>query len=232
MRGLFLLCEATRQLRGEAGDSQVGGAEIAVAHGSGGWLSTQGTVVLGTEAHEVRGPSVRAAERTGARSMTADWTETPKWLVPRPTPEDREFWEGARRGELRIQHCTTCGRHQHYARMLCSHCGAQTLEWVTASGNGTVYSFTVIRQNGVPPFNERLPFVVASVDLDEDGARVIAAMPSCAPDDARVGMRVRADVPRRERRARLRRLRAAATLTEALGVRRCPVGSRRDRARA
>jgi acetyl-CoA acetyltransferase len=50
MRGLFLLCEATRQLRGEAGDSQVAGAEIAVAHGSGGWLSTQGTVVLGTEA--------------------------------------------------------------------------------------------------------------------------------------------------------------------------------------
>jgi acetyl-CoA acetyltransferase len=49
MRGLFLLCEATRQLRGEAGDSQVAGAEIAVAHGSGGWLSTHGTVVLGTE---------------------------------------------------------------------------------------------------------------------------------------------------------------------------------------
>jgi acetyl-CoA acetyltransferase len=49
MRGLFLLCEATRQLRGEAGESQVPGAEIAVAHGSGGWLSTQATVVLGTE---------------------------------------------------------------------------------------------------------------------------------------------------------------------------------------
>jgi acetyl-CoA acetyltransferase len=49
MRGLFLLCEATRQLRGEAGDSQVERAEIAVAHGSGGWLSTMGTVVLGTE---------------------------------------------------------------------------------------------------------------------------------------------------------------------------------------
>jgi acetyl-CoA acetyltransferase len=49
MRGLYLLCEGTRQLRGEAGDSQVRGAEIAVCNGSGGWLSTQGTVVLGTE---------------------------------------------------------------------------------------------------------------------------------------------------------------------------------------
>jgi uncharacterized OB-fold protein len=118
--------------------------------------------------------------------------ETPKYLVPRPTPDDREFWEGAHRGELRIQHCTTCGKYQHYGRMLCSHCGEDTLEWVTASGDGTVYSFTVIRQNGVPPFNERIPFVVATVDLDEDGARVIAAMPEVGPDDARVGMRVRA----------------------------------------
>ena len=125
--------------------------------------------------------------------MPADWTEVPKWLVPRPTPEDREFWEGARRGELRIQRCTTCGRHQHYARMLCSHCGAQTLEWVTAGGLGTVYSFTVIRQNGVPPFNERLPFVVATVDLDEDGARLIAAMPKVTPGSVHIGQRVRAD---------------------------------------
>jgi uncharacterized protein len=125
--------------------------------------------------------------------MAGDWSgETPKYLVPQPSVEDREFWEGARRGELRIQHCTTCGKHQHYARMLCSHCGATTLEWVTASGHGTVYSYTVIRQNGVPPFNERVPFVVATVDLDEAGARIIAAMPSVDPDAARVGMRVEA----------------------------------------
>jgi hypothetical protein len=118
--------------------------------------------------------------------------ETPKYLVPVPNEEDEEFWRGAHRGELRIQHCTTCGLHQHYARMLCSHCGAETLEWVTASGQGTVYSFTVIRQNGVPPFKERVPFVVAAVDLDEAGARVLAAMPEVAPEQAEVGMRVRA----------------------------------------
>ena len=121
-----------------------------------------------------------------------EWTDVPKWLMPRPTQEDREFWVGASRGELRVQHCTSCGRYQHYARMLCSHCGKQTVEWMTASGHGTVFSFTVIRQNGVPPFNDRIPFVVATVDLDEDGARVIAAMPALDPDDARIGMRVRA----------------------------------------
>jgi acetyl-CoA acetyltransferase len=50
MFGLFLLVEAARQLRGGGGDRQVPGAEVAVAHGCGGALSSTGTIVLGTEA--------------------------------------------------------------------------------------------------------------------------------------------------------------------------------------
>jgi acetyl-CoA acetyltransferase len=50
MYGLFLLIEAVRQLRGECGDRQIAGAKTAIAHGNGGVLSSQSTVILGTEA--------------------------------------------------------------------------------------------------------------------------------------------------------------------------------------
>ena len=50
MYGLFLLIEATRQLRGECGERQVKNAKTALAHGNGGVLSAQATVILGNEA--------------------------------------------------------------------------------------------------------------------------------------------------------------------------------------
>ncbi len=50
MYGLFLLIEAVRQIRGECGDRQVKGAKTALAHGNGGVLSSQATVILGNEA--------------------------------------------------------------------------------------------------------------------------------------------------------------------------------------
>ena len=49
MRGMFLLVEATKQLRGECGPRQVDNAKIACVNGTGGWFSSASTILLGTE---------------------------------------------------------------------------------------------------------------------------------------------------------------------------------------
>jgi len=51
MYGLFLLIESVRQLRGECGARQVPNCEVALAHGNGGVLSSQATVILASHSN-------------------------------------------------------------------------------------------------------------------------------------------------------------------------------------
>lgn len=50
MYGIFTLIELTRQLRGDAGARQVGGAEVGIAHGPGGMFAAASTLIAGTAA--------------------------------------------------------------------------------------------------------------------------------------------------------------------------------------
>ena len=114
-------------------------------------------------------------------------------MAERPLPaiddESRPYWEAAREHRLVVQRCGACGKHVFYARALCPHCHAEGLEWVEASGRGTVHSFTVARRPAGPWFADRVPYVVALVDLDE-GVRMLGSL-RVEPDAARVGQRVR-----------------------------------------
>jgi acetyl-CoA acetyltransferase len=49
MRGIFLIIEAVRQLRGQAGEAQVPDCRVALCAGSGGWLSCIGVAILGAD---------------------------------------------------------------------------------------------------------------------------------------------------------------------------------------
>ena len=113
---------------------------------------------------------------------------------PRPAPvpdaESEPYWKAAHEGRLTVQRCTECGACQLYPRWRCLRCLGQ-VEWVDASGGGTVYSFTVIRQNFSRSFRHLIPYVVALVDLDE-GPRLMSNLVDIDPDDVRIGMRVRA----------------------------------------
>ena len=117
-------------------------------------------------------------------------TENPQWAKPLPRPDNvsRDYWAAAARGELVIQECVSCGERQFYPRAFCTSCGGET-RWITASGQGIVHTFTVIRQYGMPPFKDELPYVVAMVKIAE-GPMIMGNVTGCPVDDVHIGMPV------------------------------------------
>jgi len=112
--------------------------------------------------------------------------------LPYASWESRGWWEGAGRGELVLQRCTVCGLVQHKPRANCARCLTDTVEHFVASGRGTVHTFTVTHQNGVPPFSAQLPYVLAYVDLEE-GPRVLTNIVGADPATVTIGQPVVAD---------------------------------------
>ena len=112
------------------------------------------------------------------------------WQRPLPEldPVSTHYWEAASRGELLIQHCPSCDARQHYPRAVCTTCGSAP-EWQTASGRGTVDTFTIVRQYGMPPFATEVPYVVAIIELEE-GPRMMSNITDCNVDEVRIGMAV------------------------------------------
>lgn len=90
----------------------------------------------------------------------------PKRPIPESTPETEEFWAGARRGELRIQRCNTCGKAYFFPRPFCPNCSSKDVAWFTASGRGKLYSY-VINYRPAYGFQDYVPYVIAVVQLDE-----------------------------------------------------------------
>lgn len=109
--------------------------------------------------------------------------------APRPDPETQPFWDAAREGRLDLQRCEPCGLLVWYPRRRCHRCGSDALGWETLSGRGTVHAFTVVHRAPDADLVDRVPYVVALVDLDE-GARLMTNVVDCDPGDVRVGMPV------------------------------------------
>lgn len=112
---------------------------------------------------------------------------------PRPAPipdaESAPFWAATLEGKLLVQRCSACGHAQLYARPHCLVCRSPVV-WEQAAGTGTIYSYTVIRQNPSRSFRHLLPFVVALVDLDE-GPRVMTNIVDSPPEAVAIGARVK-----------------------------------------
>jgi len=100
---------------------------------------------------------------------------------------DAVYGDNLKNGKFRIQHCNACGRNFFYPRALCVHCGAADWVWIDASGKGTVYSTSVVRQRPEdgPDYN------IALIDLAE-GPRMMSRVTDIPPPDVKIGMAVEA----------------------------------------
>jgi uncharacterized OB-fold protein len=107
--------------------------------------------------------------------------------LPTADASTRPFWDAAREGRFLIKRCRACGRAHHYPRPFCPHCWSADVAWEDASGAATLYTWSVIHQNDLPPWPERVPYVAAVVELDE-GPRVMTNVVDCEFERLRVGM--------------------------------------------
>jgi hypothetical protein len=116
----------------------------------------------------------------------------PRFDLPTVEPESQPFWDAAKEGRLVIQRCAACGAAQHYPRPFCASCWSDQVRWEEASGRGTLYTYSTVYVNDLPPFGDRLPYVAAAVDLEE-GPRLMTNIVGVDPSELRVGMAVQVD---------------------------------------
>lgn len=113
----------------------------------------------------------------------------PRFDQPLIEDESAPFWDGLREGELRIKHCNACGAFHFYPRPFCPTCWSDDVEWHVASGDASVYSYSTVYVNDLPPFGPQVPYVAAVVDLAE-GPRMMTRLVGCTKDDITIGMAV------------------------------------------
>lgn len=95
--------------------------------------------------------------------------------LPEPDAFTRPYWEAAAEGRLLLRRCRPCGRAHHYPREFCPHCWSEDGTWEPATGRATLYTWSVVHRNDLPPFGDRVPYTAAVVDLAE-GPRMMTEL--------------------------------------------------------
>ena len=115
--------------------------------------------------------------------------EAPRKPLPLPDETSAPFFDAAPDNRLMIQRCTNCGTFAWPYRDICQECLVDDLEWVEASGRGTVHSFGVMHRVYHPAFAGDVPYNLAVVELEE-GPRVNTNLVGIENEAIEVGMDV------------------------------------------
>jgi hypothetical protein len=111
----------------------------------------------------------------------------PRFDLPTIDEGTEPWWAATRAGKLLIKRCGDCGKAHFYPRPFCPHCWSENVDWEQASGRATLYTWSVVYSNDLPPFPDKVPYAAAIVDLDE-GPRMMTRVVGAEFDELRVGM--------------------------------------------
>lgn len=114
-------------------------------------------------------------------------TTEPRFDLPEIDDFTRPFWDAATDGRLLIRRCRACTRTHHYPREFCPYCWSEDVDWERASGRATLYTWSVVHRNDLPPFCARVPYTAAVVDLVE-GPRMMTEIVRCPEAGLSIGM--------------------------------------------
>jgi uncharacterized OB-fold protein len=115
--------------------------------------------------------------------------ERPQKPSPVVTPWARPYWDAAKEGRFILQKCADCDKHVFIPRLVCPHCFSDNLDWVKASGKGTVYSYSIVQNNAPSAFIDDMPYVVAIIRLEE-GVQMLSNIVGCDLDKLECDMPV------------------------------------------
>ncbi|WP_166880564.1 Zn-ribbon domain-containing OB-fold protein [Salinibacterium sp. ZJ450] len=118
-------------------------------------------------------------------------TDTLTWtgLVPVRSPETAPFWDAANDGVFLLQRCPDCGMTQYHYRALCANCMSDNVEDFASSGDGTVWTYSVVYRNNSPNYADKTPYVVALIEL-EGGVKVVSNVVGGDPEAVTFGTKV------------------------------------------
>jgi len=116
-----------------------------------------------------------------------------------PEPDTQDYWDGVKAGELRYQVCSDCSNVVFTPRKHCTKCGSRNLATKVSKGEGTIYTYSVVRQSGMPGFRELGAYSVAYVDLDE-GFRLLTSIVGVndPTKDIKIGQRVKVEFEKQD----------------------------------
>jgi uncharacterized protein len=127
-------------------------------------------------------------ESSASSGSVPDDLDPDTMMRPSMSRDTAFFWEGVKAHELRIQRRPD-GSLQHPPVPAVWQDKAEPIDYVVASGKGTVFSFVVHHAPKVP--GRTLPFVIALVELEE-GVRMLGELRGADPAAVAIGMPVRA----------------------------------------